>query len=227
MRIFRTVATGLLATLVGLGPSSPARPPRATPQAKPERIITEMPPDEKQVAYNAFRLKGKVENPQADGTLLPFQGKVLLTKKACKTCKFRTVRKVKVNDKGVFKARLTVPDRGRWKWQRQGQGQLDLRDHQRREVDALLATCSSDRAAAPRRRTTRRIAPGRSSSGGCAWARTGQTTVQVSPPPMRAARRAGGSSSESPRAVVSCARAWSSYVARSTWRKMPIGDWLR
>ncbi|WP_107774866.1 hypothetical protein [Nocardioides sediminis] len=115
MRIFRTVATGLLAGLVGLG-AVVAGPTAASnaEQSKPKRIITEKAP--KQVAYDAFRLKGKVENPQVDGTLLPFQGKVLLTKKACKKCKFKTVRKIKVNEKGVFKARLGVPDRGRWKW---------------------------------------------------------------------------------------------------------------
>ena len=111
MRIFRTVATGLLATLVGLGVAVAGPTTASNAQAKVERVITERPP--KQVAYNAFRLKGKVENPQVDGTLLPFQGKVMLTKKACKTCKFKTVRKVKVNDKGVFKTRLTVPARGR------------------------------------------------------------------------------------------------------------------
>lgn len=118
MRTFRTAATGLLATLVGLG-AVVAGPTTASSaqQSKAERIITETPPAKKQVAYNAFRLKGKVQNPQVDGTLLPFQGKVLLTKKACKSCRFKTVRKVKVNDKGVFKTRLTVPDRGRWKWQ--------------------------------------------------------------------------------------------------------------
>jgi hypothetical protein len=114
MRIFRTVATGLLATLVGLGVAVAGPTTASNAQAKVERVITERPP--KQVSYNAFRLKGKVENPQVDGTLLPFQGKVMLTKKACKTCKFKTVRKVKVNDKGVFKTRLTVPARGRWVW---------------------------------------------------------------------------------------------------------------
>ena len=116
MRTFRTAATGLLATLVGLGVAVAGPTTASHAQAKVERVITERPPDEKQVAYNAFQLKGKVENPQVDGTLLPFQGKVLLTKKACKTCKFRTVRKVKVNEKGVFKARLVVPNRGRWIW---------------------------------------------------------------------------------------------------------------
>jgi hypothetical protein len=116
MRIFRTVATGLAATLVGLGVVA-AGPTAATNAAsKPERIITEVPPAGHQVAYNAFRLKGKVLNPQADGTTVPFTGKVLLTKKACKGCRFRTVRKVKVNDKGVFKTRLTVPNQGRWTW---------------------------------------------------------------------------------------------------------------
>lgn len=117
MRNFRTVAAGMLAALVGLG-AVVAGPTVASnaEQSKAQRVITETPPAGHQVAYNAFRLKGKVENPQVDGTLLPFQGKVLLTKKACKTCKFKTVRKVKVNDKGVFKARLTVPDKGRWKW---------------------------------------------------------------------------------------------------------------
>ena len=117
MRIIRTVATGLLATLVGLGVAVAGPTTASNAAAKPERILTEVPPDGHQVAYNAFRLKGKVLNPQADGSAaVPFQGKVLLTKKACKTCKFKTVRKVKVNEKGVFKTRLTVPERGRWVW---------------------------------------------------------------------------------------------------------------
>ena len=97
MGTFRTVATGLLATLVGLGAVVAGPTSASTAQAKPERVITETPPGQKQVAYNAFRLKGKVENPQADGTLVQFQGKVMLTKKSCNTCKFRTVRKIKVN----------------------------------------------------------------------------------------------------------------------------------
>jgi hypothetical protein len=54
-----------------------------------------------------------------------------------------------------------------------------------------------------------------------------QTTVQVSPPPISAASR-----SECEPGADSCAvwiwpRAWSSYVGRSTWRKMPIGERLR
>ena len=116
MRTFRTVTTGLAATIVGLGVVVAGPTAASNAASKPQRIISEVPPADHQVAYNAFRLKGTVSNPQVDGTVLPFQGKVLLTKKACKGCKFKTVRKVKVNDKGVFKARLTVPDKGRWKW---------------------------------------------------------------------------------------------------------------
>ena len=116
MRSIRTVTTGLAATVVGLGVVLAGPTVASNAASKPERVIAEVPPADHQVAYNAFRLKGTVSNPQVDGTVLPFQGKVLLTKKACKGCTFRTVRKVKVNDKGVFKARLTVPDRGRWTW---------------------------------------------------------------------------------------------------------------
>jgi hypothetical protein len=116
MRTIRTVTGGLAATLVGLAAVVAGPTTAVNAASKPERVIAEVPPAGHQVAYNAFRLKGTVSNPQVDGTMLPFQGKVLLTKKACKGCKFRTVRKVKVNDKGVFKARLTVPDRGRWTW---------------------------------------------------------------------------------------------------------------
>ena len=68
-------------------------------------------------------------------------------------------------------------------------------------------------------------------SGGALYAclpvRVRQTTVQVSPPPISAASRSAGSPGAASRAVAIWARAWSSYVGRSTWRKMPIGDWLR
>ena len=87
-----------------------------------------------------------------------------------------------------------------------------------------------------RRRTTARdpVARGRGPAGlpvGSALCRessaSDQTTVQVSPPPMRAASLAEGSPSASPRALVIWARTWSSYVARSTCRKIPMGDWWR
>ena len=57
--------------------------------------------------------------------------------------------------------------------------------------------------------------------------RAAQTTVQVSPPLMSASRRSAGSPGAASPAVRSWARAWSSYVARSTCRKIPIGEVCR
>ena len=58
-------------TLVGLGLAvSPTAASNAGSQ--PERIIDEIAAGDKQVAYNAFQLKGTVSSPQADGTLLPY-----------------------------------------------------------------------------------------------------------------------------------------------------------
>ena len=55
-----------------------------------------------------------------------------------------------------------------------------------------------------------------------------QTTVQVSPPPISAASRSAGVAGGRRRGrCATWARAWSSYVGRSTWRKIPIGAWWR
>ena len=55
--------------------------------------------------------------PQLDGTLLPYANqKVKILKKKCGTCKWKTVKKIKTNDAGVFKTRIYAPDKGRWKW---------------------------------------------------------------------------------------------------------------
>ena len=117
MRMFRNVVAVLLAaflvtglvgaTTVGAGASS-----------LPKRIIDEVPPGDRQVTYNAFKLKGTVTEPQADGiTVHPYANqKVKILKKACGSCKWKTVKKVKTNDSGVFKTRIYAPDRGRWKW---------------------------------------------------------------------------------------------------------------
>ena len=42
--------------------------------------------------------------------------KVKILKKTCGSCKWKTVKKVKTNDSGVFKTRIYAPDKGRWKW---------------------------------------------------------------------------------------------------------------
>ncbi|MBD3913804.1 hypothetical protein [Nocardioides hwasunensis] len=113
MRVFRTVLASLVAALLATGALSTG----ATAASAPKRIIEEKPPGQNQVSYNAFKLRGKVLEPQADGTVLPYANqKVKILKKACGKCKWKVVKKVKTNDKGVFKTRIFAPDKGRWKW---------------------------------------------------------------------------------------------------------------
>ena len=113
MRTFRTVLASVVAALlvtVALATSAGAG-------SLPERIIDEVPPGDHQVSYNAFKLRGTVTEPQLDGTQLPYANqKVKIMKKACGSCGWKTVKKVKTNDKGVFKTRIYAPERGRWKW---------------------------------------------------------------------------------------------------------------
>ena len=113
MRKFRAVLAALVAALLVTGALSAG----ASAGSLPKRIIDEVPPGTQQVSYNAFKLKGTVSEPQLDGTLLPYANqKVKILKKKCGTCKWKTVKKVKTNDSGVFKTRIFAPDRGRWKW---------------------------------------------------------------------------------------------------------------
>ena len=113
MRNLRAVLAALVAALLLGG----ALTTTAAAGSLPERIIDEVPPADKQVSYNAFKLKGTVMEPQADGTLLPYANqKVKILKKACGSCKWKTVKKIKTNDSGVFKTRIYAPERGRWKW---------------------------------------------------------------------------------------------------------------
>lgn len=116
MRMLRTMVALLFAVLLVAGLVSTTST-SASAGSRPERVITEQTPDDHQVSYNAFRLKGTVGEPQADGTVLPYaKQKVKILKKACGKCKWKTVKKVKTNEKGVFKTRIFAPNRGRWKW---------------------------------------------------------------------------------------------------------------
>ena len=113
MRKFRAVLAVLVAALLVGGVLATG----ATAGSLPKRIIDEVPPGTKQVSYNAFKLKGTVMEPQADGTLLPYANqKVKILKKACGTCKWKTVKKIKTNDAGAYKTRIYAPEKGRWKW---------------------------------------------------------------------------------------------------------------
>jgi hypothetical protein len=113
MRTFRAVLAAIVAALLVSGTLSTG----ASAGSLPKRIIEEVNPDTKQVSYNAFKLKGTVMEPQADGTLLPYaKGKVKILKKACGSCKWKTAKKVKTDANGKFKTRIYAPDKGRWKW---------------------------------------------------------------------------------------------------------------
>lgn len=113
MRKTRAVLAAFVAALLMGGALSAS----AAAGSLPERIIDEVPPDTKQVSYNAFKLKGTVMEPQADGTLLPYANqKVKILKKKCGSCKWKTAKSVKTNDSGTFKTRIYAPDKGRWKW---------------------------------------------------------------------------------------------------------------
>ena len=113
MRKFRAVLAVLVAALLVGGVLAAG----AAAGSLPKRIIDEVPPGTKQVSYNAFKLKGTVMEPQADGTLLPYANqKVKILKKKCGSCKWKVVKKVKTDETGKFKTRIYAPSKGRWKW---------------------------------------------------------------------------------------------------------------
>jgi hypothetical protein len=113
MRKLRAVLAALVAALLVGGVLLTS----ASAGSLPKRIIDEERPGYHQVSYNAFKLKGTVMEPQADGTLLPYANQqVKILKKTCGTCTWKTVKKIKTNDSGIFKTRIFAPDKGRWKW---------------------------------------------------------------------------------------------------------------
>ncbi|PVG82535.1 hypothetical protein DDE18_13915 [Nocardioides gansuensis] len=119
MRTIRTLVVALLAAVLGLGVTTIA--PAHADSSLPKRVITEEPPGDHQVTYNAFKLKGKVENPVVDAagtvTYTPYaDSKIQLQKKACKKCNWRTVKKFRTDESGIYKTRIYAPKSGRWKW---------------------------------------------------------------------------------------------------------------
>lgn len=110
---FRAVLAALVAALLVAGVLATG----ATAGSLPKRIIDEVPPGTKQVSYNAFKLKGTVMEPQADGTLLPYADQqVKILKKTCGSCRWRTVKKIRTDETGAYKTRIYAPEKGRWKW---------------------------------------------------------------------------------------------------------------
>ena len=115
MRMIRTVLAAPLAAVLTLGLGASLQAPAGAAE-RPKRVIVEDNPKDDQVSFSAFRLKGTVSQPLADLTLKPYVGVVKLQKKACGDCRWKVVKKMKTNDRGVFKTRIFTPFEGRWKW---------------------------------------------------------------------------------------------------------------
>ena len=116
MRTLRTVLATFVAAVLTLGLGSVALVPASAADG-PKRIIVEEDPDDNQVTFNAFKLKGNVTQPLPDGTVTPYAEDVVkLQKKSCGECKWKTVKKLKTNENGTFKTRIFAPREGRWKW---------------------------------------------------------------------------------------------------------------
>jgi hypothetical protein len=104
MRVFRALTALIVAVLLGtslLGPSAASAASDA-----PKRVV-EVNADKK-LDYRSFRYKGVVE-------ALP-NGKVLLQKKACGKCSWKTVKKLKTNDAGKFRTKIFTPNKGKFLW---------------------------------------------------------------------------------------------------------------
>ena len=116
MRMIRTVLAALVAVVLTLGLGAALQAPAGAAD-KPKRVIVEEDPNDHQVGFDAFRLKGNITQPLPDGTLARYvEGVVKLQKKTCGTCHWKTVKKLKTNQYGTFKTRIYAPRTGRWKW---------------------------------------------------------------------------------------------------------------
>lgn len=116
MRMLRSVLAVLAALVLALVLGAAVSAPAGAAQVA-KRVIVEEDPKDAQVTFNAFRLKGTITQPLADGTLVPYAEDVVkLQKKTCRTCTWKTVKKLETNERGTFRTRIFAPREGRWKW---------------------------------------------------------------------------------------------------------------
>lgn len=102
MRAFRTLIAMLTAVLLSAGLLT-AAPASAE---NPTRIIEV---DWTQKDYRTFKLKGTVEEHA--------QGKILLQRKKCGKCGWKTVKKLKTDRRTRFVTNIYAPrNRGKWLW---------------------------------------------------------------------------------------------------------------
>lgn len=118
MRTFRAFLATLTTVLLALGllsiapaatasTTATAAAPAATVAAdpKPKRTFQLRV---KRKDWRTSKVIGKVEALE--------KGKVLVQKKKCGKCKWKTVRKVKTNKKTRFTTKIYAPRKGRWFW---------------------------------------------------------------------------------------------------------------
>ncbi|WP_248580229.1 hypothetical protein [Nocardioides sp. InS609-2] len=103
MRIVRALIAMFIAALLGTSILSVV--PAGATDTLPTRVITG---ERQATTYRAFSLKGNIE-------AFP-NGEANLQKKACGSCKFKTVNKVKTTAYGNYKTKIFTPPTGKWKW---------------------------------------------------------------------------------------------------------------
>lgn len=113
MKFFRLLQSAVLAALLGLalGVTAPAQATDAAADSRPQRVIEWK---EKQKDWRTFLIKGKVQDLAG--------GKVLVQKKKCRACQWKTVRKVRTNDRTRFRTKIYAPRTGKWFWRFQVRG---------------------------------------------------------------------------------------------------------
>lgn len=107
MKSLRLLQSVLLALVVGLS-LAVATPTAGASEPLPERYIsTKM----KAKNWRTHVLTGKVQDHS--------NGRVLIQKKTCRKCKWKTVRKLKTNDNTWYRTKIHAPKRrnqGTWWW---------------------------------------------------------------------------------------------------------------
>lgn len=118
----RTIAAVLaavlgFATFSSLAAPAGAEETAATTVTKTPWILTETDPNDHKLSWNAFRMKGSVSEVGADGIAVPYaKGKVMVQKKACGKCKWKTIKKIKTNDSGAYRTRIFASTTDTWRW---------------------------------------------------------------------------------------------------------------
>ena len=103
MRIVRALIALFIATL--LGSSLMSVVPAGATEALPERVITG---SRTPLTYKSFYVEGNIEAYPS--------GRAVLQKKACRSCKYKKVKKFTTTAYGNYRVKIYTPRTGKWKW---------------------------------------------------------------------------------------------------------------